>query len=124
VTLERLRRAGLRLGVLSNKPDGHTQYLVARLFGSGTFDQVLGKMDSLPLKPDPASALLLAERLGCPAARTALVGDSSVDMQTARNAGMLAVGAAWGFRGQAELQEHGADVVLDVPEVLPGILLV
>jgi phosphoglycolate phosphatase len=111
----RLRVAGVGLAVLSNKADELTQRIVGALFEAGRFDVVLGARPGLPLKPDPAAALLVAERLGVPPARLAYLGDSGIDMRTATAAGMIAVGVSWGFRARDELVESGARVVLDRP---------
>ncbi len=110
-----LRADGVRLAVLSNKADELTQRIVGALFAAGTFDMVVGAGPDLPLKPDPAAALLIAERLGAPPARIAYVGDSGVDMRTATAAGMAAVGVSWGFRSKAELVDNGAQALLDHP---------
>ena len=111
----RLRAAGVGLAVLSNKADELTQRIVGALFEAGTFDAVVGARPGLPLKPDPAAALLVAERLGVPPARVAYLGDSGIDMLTATAAGMIAVGVSWGFRTREELVGNGARVVLDRP---------
>lgn len=77
-------------------------------------------MPNLPHKPDPAGALNAARHLGVAPHEAAFVGDSNVDMLTARNAGMTAVGVDWGFRGAQELKESGADTILYDPlELLP-----
>ena len=111
----RLRAGGVKLAVLSNKADDLTRRIVGALFDPGTFDVVTGAQRGLPLKPDPAAALLVGDRLGVPPERIAYVGDSGIDMRTATSAGMIAVGAAWGFRTKDELVENGARAVLDHP---------
>ena len=118
----RLRVAGVGLAVLSNKADELTQRIVGALFEAGRFDVVVGARPGLPLKPDPAAALLVAERLGVPPARLAYLGDSGIDMRTATAAGMIAVGVSWGFRARDELVESGARVVLDRPLELLELL--
>ncbi len=116
-----LRVDGVGLAVLSNKADELTRRIVDGLFALGTFEVVAGARPDLPLKPDPAAALLVGERLGVPPARIAYVGDSGIDMRTATAAGMVAVGVSWGFRMRDELVEGGARVVLDHPlELLPA----
>ena len=82
---------------------------------------VAGARADAPLKPDPAVALAIAARFGLPPARVAYVGDSLVDMRTGTAAGMLSVGASWGFRTPAELLESGARVVIDHPLELLGL---
>jgi phosphoglycolate phosphatase len=110
-----LRAGGVPLAVHSNKADGPTRAIVAALFDQDDFVEVRGARPDAPLKPDPAVALELAVRFGLPPARVVYLGDSLVDMQTATAAGMIAVGAAWGFRTREELEKNGARVVLDAP---------
>src|SRR5512137_1346733 len=101
--LDGLVGRGLKLAVLSNKPDHFTQQCVRELLANWAFDVVLGASDRFPRKPNPASAIETARRLGVAPAECLYVGDSGIDMQTARAAQMCAVGALWGFRGQEEL---------------------
>jgi len=121
-TLSALRARGLRAAVFSNKPDSLTQALITRLFEPGAFAVVLGQRPDRPLKPDPAGALEIAAELRLPPVQIAYVGDSGVDMQTARAAGMTPLGAAWGFRTHDELLQHGASAVLDDPARLFDLL--
>ncbi|HTX72154.1 MAG TPA: HAD hydrolase-like protein, partial [Rectinemataceae bacterium] len=86
------------------------------------FEIVRGESAEFPRKPDPASALDLVARLGGTASSTLYLGDSDVDMHTARAAGFRALGAGWGFRGEAELVAAGAEAVLRVPGELLGYL--
>lgn len=120
--LKALSAAGAPLAVVSNKPDPITQTFVAGLFGDIHFAMVRGGLDGVPSKPDPTSALEAARACGVAPAECAFVGDSDVDMLTARAAGMLAVGAGWGFRGAAELLQAGATVLADSMEDIPPLL--
>ncbi len=104
--------------VLSNKPDGPTRELVDALLAPHRFDAVLGARPEAPLKPDPTTALALADSLGVEPSRTAFVGDTDIDMATARAAGMTAVGVTWGFRDADELRAGGAHRVIDEPALL------
>lgn len=110
-----LQTRGLRLGVLSNKPDSATQEVIAHFFAPGTFDEVAGMREEIPRKPAPDGALRICELWGLDPAEVAYLGDTDTDMQTAVSAGMHAVGCAWGFRDAEELRAHGADVVYDAP---------
>jgi phosphoglycolate phosphatase len=110
-----LRADGVPLAVHSNKADTPTQAIVAALLDPRDFVVIAGARPDAPLKPDPAVALEIAGRLGLPPARIVYLGDSLVDMRTATAAGMIAVGAAWGFRTPRELVENGAQVVIDAP---------
>ena len=110
-----LRAAGVKRAVLSNKSHDLTRRIVESLFGRGDFDLVVGARPDMPLKPDPTVALLIGDRLGIAPGRMAFLGDSGIDMRTAVAAGMIPVGAAWGFRTKDELVENGASAVLDHP---------
>ena len=72
----------------------------------------------MPRKPDPAGAIEVAARLGVPPGAVLYVGDSSVDMATARRAGMVPIGVAWGFRSPEELEAYGAFRVIERPPEL------
>jgi phosphoglycolate phosphatase len=117
-TLGKLRAAGVRLAVNSNKPDAATRRIVEALIAPGTFEAVAGARPGVPLKPDPAAALQISEKLDVSPSRMIYVGDSRVDMLTAAAAGMIAIGVSWGFRGKAELVENGAAAVVDRPREL------
>jgi phosphoglycolate phosphatase len=116
--LAQLGSGGVPLSVLSNKPDAATRHIIAALFPEVPFVDVVGQRPDRPRKPDPSVALELAARLRVAPARCAFVGDSDFDMQTARAAGMLAVGVTWGFRGSAELMQNGAHALIERPAEL------
>ncbi len=113
---------GLKLAVLSNKADEPTRRIAAALFAEGVFAVVAGARPGVPLKPDPAGALLAAASLGVEPGRMVYVGDSPTDMRTALAAGMTPVGVSWGFRTRDELVEAGASAVLDRPLELLELL--
>jgi phosphoglycolate phosphatase len=113
--LAALAGRGLALAVLSNKPDDLTKKVTAGLFPGTPFGLVRGETAAFPRKPDPASALDACARLGAEPSEALYLGDTGVDMRTARAAGILALGAAWGFRGEAELRAAGADAILERP---------
>jgi phosphoglycolate phosphatase len=113
--LSALAGRGIPFGVLSNKPDALTKKVVAGLFPFSAFALVRGEGPDFPRKPDPASALDACARLGAAPSGTLYLGDSGVDMKTAKAAGFFAMGALWGFRSEAELREAGADALLKTP---------
>lgn len=120
--LDALSARRLKLAVLSNKPDSFTQLCVRELLAGWSFEVVLGASEAFPSKPNPAGALEIARRLDVSPAGCLYLGDSGGDMQTAVAAGMLAVGALWGFRDEAELRHGGAQVLLKHPlELLPWL---
>lgn len=120
--LEALAARGLKLAVLSNKPDVFTRQCVRAFFPGRDFAEVMGASEAFPRKPDPASAREIARRLGVTAAECLYVGDSGVDMQTARSAGMFAVGVLWGFRDRSELQREGAQALVQKPREILELL--
>jgi phosphoglycolate phosphatase len=82
----------------------------------------MGARPGIPLKPDPAGPLAAARALGERPAQIAYLGDSGVDMQSAKSAGMFPVGALWGFRGAAELKRCGARALIHRPQELLSLL--
>ena len=119
--LTSLRRRGIRVGVLSNKIDSASQQLIRHFF-PGKTDVVFGEHAGIPRKPDPTSCKLVMEQLGVKPEKVLYVGDSGVDMQTARNAGLTAAGVTWGFRDREELIQNGAEYLVDVPAQILDIL--
>ena len=106
--LDGLSSAGVPVGVLSNKPDLPTRRMVDALCSRWKFGAVVGERPGVPRKPDPAAALALADALGAPPEAVAFVGDTGVDMLTARAASMRPVGVLWGFRPK-EVLASGVD---------------
>ncbi len=114
--LEQLRQRGLKLAVVSNKPDETTRTLAARFFPGVT---ALGQRDGIPSKPAPEMVWSAMEQLGADARHALYVGDSEVDVEMARRAGLPLAAVAWGFRGRALLEQAGARCIVDtVPELL------
>lgn len=120
-TVQALHEKGITMAVVTNKPEPMAKRIVAELFGD-MIPKVWGNNPDFPLKPDPAMTLHVMEQLGATPAETLFVGDSGVDMQTAKNAGLTAVGVTWGFRDEKELAESGADDLIHTPEELLGKL--
>ena len=113
-----LAEKGLKLCVFSNKPHMDTCRVVAHFFPHVKFDHVRGAMDGVAVKPDPAGAWLAAQALGVKPEECLYLGDTSVDMHCARNAGMHPVGVTWGFREEDELRESGAEILIHHPSEL------
>lgn len=118
--LGELTEIGLRMAILSNKPDAFTKIMVPALLPGWNFAPVFGARPDVPVKPDPQAALEIAAQLGVPPHEILYLGDTATDMRTARAAGMMAVGVAWGFRPVEELQQHGAQRIIHYPtDLLP-----
>lgn len=120
--LNGLSERDLRLAVLSNKPHPFTLAFVEHFLPECRFEAVLGQRDGVPRKPDPAGALEIADRLGLSPEAFLFLGDTPTDMRTATAAGMLPVGACWGFRSARELTENGARLLATRPAELLGML--
>jgi len=120
--LTSLADRGTPMSILSNKPDGLVQLIEREFLSQWSFRGILGARDGSPKKPDPTTALELANRMGADPAEVLFLGDSGIDMMTARQAGMLAVGALWGFRGADELWSAGAVAVVNHPEEILSLV--
>ena len=106
--IDALRARGVKLGILSNKPDFATRGVAHHFFGDA-FDLVRGGIDGVALKPMPDAAFAMLDELGVSSNETAYVGDSDVDVLTAENfSPALFVSVLWGFREREELFDLGA----------------
>lgn len=119
--LEVLVNRGIKMAVLSNKPDFATKKIINTGFPKDTFAIVQGKEEDMKLKPDPKHLLSMCEEMDVDPKNCVFVGDTNVDMQTASNANMVAVGVEWGFRTIEELEENGADVILEEPAEISSL---
>ena len=113
--LRAMQDKGLKLAVFSNKPDADTKNVVAHFFPDIPWAAVRGQIEGVPVKPDPTGALAVAEALQIPPAEFLYLGDTATDMHCAVNAGMLPIGALWGFRTAEELQSSGARQLVQHP---------
>ena len=120
--LAELKERGVKLAVYSNKGDRFCGEIVEHFF-PGVFDVIRGKVDGVPVKPDPAGLALVMNALGAETATTLYVGDSNVDMETAKNGNLVSCGVTWGFRGRQELEEAGAVYLADTAEELQALIL-
>ncbi len=113
---------GIKLAVVSNKVDEMTKRIVERYF-SQKFLAVMGKREDFPLKPNPTSTLAIIKQLGVNPSECVFVGDSGMDMATAKNAGCVALGVTWGFRTREELLENKADYLVEEPSEIFSLVL-
>ena len=121
-TVRRLKAAGVSAAVLSNKADELAGPVVEHYY-PGVFPLVQGALPGLPAKPDPALLHQLMERMGAKPEKTLFVGDSDVDIRTAKNGGLTSCGVLWGFRSRRELSGEGADYLAADPRELERIIL-
>jgi len=120
--LESALARGYRLAVLSNKPHPFTQDIVAALFPDAAFACVLGQRPDLPLKPDPAGALEIASQLVVAPCECVVIGDSTMDIETAKRAGMAAIGVTWGYHDPSPLLAAGAEALYCRPSELEAAI--
>ena len=121
--LERLHSECVPMAVLTNKHQLSAEKQVEKYFGGISFAAVSGDREDYPLKPSPEAVKPVLEKLGALPGNTLMVGDSDVDMITAVNAGMIAVGVSWGFRDASLLMEHGAEFIVDNPREILEIVM-
>ena len=120
--LAALAAEGSLLAILSNKPDAQTRRIAQALLPDTPFRIVRGQRDGVPVKPDPQSALEVAAALGVAPDRCTFVGDSTVDIETARNAGMCCAAVTWGYAERAVLEVTWPRVLVDTLEDLGHVL--
>ena len=109
--LRDLKADGVLLGILSNKPDNVTKGIAEQVF-PGIFDRVQGQRQEMPQKPDPTALLSMLKEFSVAAENSLYCGDSGVDMETGKGAGLYTVGVCWGFRNRDELIKSGADCLV------------
>ena len=112
----------VKVAILSNKVHYFTKKMIRHYFrgvminqGKNPFGVYSGEQPDKPIKPDPTRALELAERLKTKPENIAFVGDTPIDIETAKNAGMVPIGAAWGYSSREALDQAGADYIFDSP---------
>jgi phosphoglycolate phosphatase len=120
--LQELAARGIKMAVLSNKPDSSARLTISKLLPDWHFELILGVSPSVPRKPNPSGALQIARHLNIKQGEFLYLGDTNTDMATARAAGMYPVGALWGFRTADELLENGAQTLISNPLDLLKIL--
>jgi phosphoglycolate phosphatase len=121
--LATLRERGVRVAVVSNKFDTATKALCAEYFGE-LVEVAIGERAGVRKKPAPDTVFEALRELGVTASGAVYIGDSDVDIETARNCGMPCISVAWGLRDEAFLMEKGATTLVRTPEELSGIIIV
>lgn len=119
--LEDLRREGYALAIVSNKPDSAVKEL-SRIYFNGIVETAIGEKEGVSKKPAPDTVYKALDELGMPVEGTVYVGDSDVDIMTAKNAGIPCISVLWGFRDQEFLLVHGAEQFARIPEEIKEYL--
>ena len=120
--LEDLQAKGIQIAVASNKYQEATVKLVKQYFPDIDFIEILGQREGINVKPDPTIVFDILQKADVSKEDILYVGDSGVDMQTAINAGVDAVGVTWGFRPRAELESFQPMGLIDKAEELLGFI--
>lgn len=110
--LSDLKADGVKIGVVSNKFDSAVKDLCKKYFGN-LVDTAIGQSDDVPKKPAPDGVFKAMKELNADKNSTVYIGDSEVDVQTAKNSGLACIGVTWGFRDKSDLA--GADFIIDNP---------
>ncbi len=119
--LDELKKRGIKIAVVSNKIEFMTQSVIKEYFGD-SFDFVTGQCDGIIPKPDTSMVIKAIKAMGVMSSECLYVGDTDVDAQTGKNAGLYTIGVLWGFRNKEELLNNGADTVIEKPcEILKFI---
>lgn len=120
--LYELKSQGILLAVVTNKPHALAIKIVDSLFPN-IFTAIYGQQEIYPIKPDASSTLFALMTLKLKKEDCFFIGDSNVDIDTAYNAHMESIGVCWGFRGEDELKEAGADFVCYHPCEIKELLI-
>lgn len=118
--LDKLKEKGIKMAVVSNKIDNAVKELAREFFPQ--MDYALGEVEGIARKPAPDMVEMALKTLGSSKAESVYIGDSDVDLQTARNSGLDCINVLWGFRTKEELLAQGATVFAEVPNDLISII--
>lgn len=113
--LQELNKLNIKIAVNSNKKDEYTKNLMKIIFPDIKFEAVFGERIGVPTKPNPAAANQIINIMNLDKQEVYYIGDSEVDIKTAKNAELKSIGCLWGFRDLNVLQEAGADIIVQNP---------
>lgn len=116
--LDILKKKGVKIAVVTNKPHLSAVKMIETLFGKGYFDLITGAKDDMPRKPDPTTTKATLKALNCKANDAIFFGDSDVDVKTAKNAGIEAIACSWGYRSFESLLAQSPSAIIDEPKYI------
>lgn len=119
-TIHKLREMGLKIAVVSNKRDEAVKDL-CKVYFDGCFDIALGEQEGISRKPAPDMVNMVINHYNIPKDKVVYIGDSDVDLMTAKNSEIDCVAVSWGFRTRDFLLKHGAKTIIDTPQELLSI---
>ena len=120
--LHKMKRCGLRMAIVSNKANPMVQ-LLRTLYFDDLIPVAVGELDGVPRKPAPDMVRIAMQRLGCTEENTVYIGDSEVDIETAKNTGLPCLSVGWGFRTEESLRSAGAETIYCSPAELQEALI-
>ena len=113
--LDEITRSGIKIGINTNKYQLYGEKIVEKLFSKYDFVDIIGSREDIELKPSFQGADMLIKKMNLDRDQVIYVGDSSVDILTAKAGNISSIGVAWGFRGREELLSYGADFIVENP---------
>lgn len=120
--LKELEKLGVKLAIATNKYQAGTDILAKYFFKEIPFLKILGQREGIPTKPDPLIIHEIIEAIPTDKKEVLYIGDSDVDMLTAKNADVIACGVSWGFRSVEELQAHNPQYIVNHPREILDIV--
>lgn len=121
-TVKELYDRGILLAVNTNKINDYCEKLIHKNFPGIVFVKILGNIEGIPTKPDPAGVEMILDLMKLPKEEVLYIGDSDVDIRTAKNAGLQSVWVPWGFRSYEQVKEWGPDHIIEKAEDLLKLL--
>lgn len=118
--LYNIKKKGLKVAVLTNKPHDRAISVLDSIFGKEFFELIVGQQEGLRRKPNPEGAFLITKQLKVDPSECIYVGDTNVDMRTGKAAGMFTIGVLWGFRDRMELESYNPNAIICKPEEILG----
>lgn len=119
--LEQLSKENYKIAIVSNKFDIAVKELNEIYFGK-YIKVAIGESENISKKPAPDTVFKALEELGSTTNKAVYIGDSEVDVKTAKNSGLVCIGVSWGFRDKEVLEQEGADYIIDKPQELLKII--
>lgn len=120
--LAELNKRNVNIAVASNKYDSAVHRIIARYFPDIRFAAIFGQLEGIPTKPDPSIVFEILTACPTPKSETLFIGDSAVDIETARRACVNSVGVTWGFRSENELRKAFADNIVSDPDDILSLI--
>jgi phosphoglycolate phosphatase len=120
--LDTLVGKGVKISILTNKEHSYAILNAKTALSNYHFETIIGERPGMPIKPDPKGVFEIVEMTGVPLSETIFVGDMKADILTGKNAGVLAVGCLWGFGDKKDLENAGADLLIEHPLELLKII--